>query len=256
MFEIRNLYYSVAEKPILRNISFGVAEGEFIGLLGPNGAGKTTLLRILSGTLRDYEGIATYKLLNINQLSPKSLARSIAVVPQETYFAFSHTVIEVVLMGRSPFQRHFAFESKEDIQIARAAMERTDCWQFANRTIDTLSGGEKQRVLLARALTQNPKVLLLDEPASHLDLKHQQSLFRLLKEINKKDGVTIICVAHDLNTALTYYNRLLLLKDGELLFQGETKDVMNEKNIEKVFDIVPKKVVTGEGSFFFFPENF
>lgn len=255
MLRTVNLSYSVNEKSILKNISFEVAEGEFIGLLGPNGAGKTTLLRIVSGALRDYEGVATYKLLNINQLSPKNLARSIAVVPQETFFAFSHTVLEVVLMGRSPFQRHFAFESNEDIQIARAAMERTDCWQFANRTIDTLSGGEKQRVLLARALTQKPEVLLLDEPASHLDLKHQQSLFRLLKEINKKDGVTIICVAHDLNTASTYCSRLLLLKDGELLFQGGTRDVMNEENIEKVFDITPKKVATEEGAFFFFPEN-
>lgn len=253
MLATKNLSYAIAGKQILKNISFEIEEGQFVGLLGPNGSGKTTLIRILSGIYRNYDGTASLKLLHLNRLPPRGLAQSIAVVPQEADFAFPFSALEIVLMGRSPFQKHFAFNSVADHQIARAAMEKTDCWQFAARPMDTLSGGEKQRVLLARALAQKPRILLLDEPASHLDFKHQRTLFSLLKNLNCEQKITIVCVVHDLNIASLYFDQLLLLKEGLLSIFGKTDEVLNRENIKKIFDIDFSEI-NHEGRRFFYPQ--
>lgn len=243
MISTRDLTYSVNGKPILDHVSFQINAGEFVGLMGPNGSGKTTLIKILSGGIRDHEGSATLHLLHINRLRARGLAQTLAVVPQEAHFAFPFTCLEVVLMGRHPFQKALAFDSDEDFQIAKQAMAQTDCWQFAERTIQTLSGGEKQRVLLARALAQKPKILLLDEPASHLDLKHQEVLFGLLKQLHQSERLTLLCVIHDLKSASEYPQRLLLLREGRLEVQGKTQEVLTEENIRKIFDVSLKKYV-------------
>jgi len=255
MLEIKKLSYAISGKQILKDVSFKIDRGEFVGLLGPNGAGKTTLLKILSGIYRDYTGAANLHLMPVKNLSPRGLAQTIAMVPQESHFAFSFSALEVVLMGRTPYKTRFSFDSEEDLQIARVAMDRTDCLQFANQDINTLSGGEKQRVLLARALAQKPQILLLDEPASHLDLKHQMELYHLLRDLNQQDGITIVCVVHDLNMASQYFSNLLFLKDGVLLLQGPARVLMTEKNLEQVFDVSCTQLKSSDGHSYFFPRG-
>ena len=237
MLQTTHLSYSLNGNPILTDVSLTVERGDFAGLMGPNGSGKTTLLRILSGVYHDYQGSATLNLLHINGLSPKGLAKTIAVVPQEAHFAFSFSAFEVVLMGRTPHRKNKMFESEDDLQMARVAMEKTDCWHLAKRNIQTLSGGEKQRVLLARALTQKPEILLLDEPASHLDLKHQRDLYRLLIELHQKERMTLLCVVHDLRSASRYFQKLFFLKNGVIEVSGKTSEVLTAENIERVFEV-------------------
>ena len=252
MFEIQKLSYSIRTKNILRNISFSLSPGDFSGLLGPNGSGKTTVIRALSG-VADYEGSIFLNGKDLKSYSRKEAAKVIAVVPQEAHFAFPFSAHEIVLMGRMPHQKHFAFDSKEDLAIAQKAMELTDCAQFADRAMDTLSGGEKQRVLLARALTQKPKILLLDEPASHLDLAHQQSLFKLLKKLNEEEGITILCVVHDLNIASLCCKKLLFLKEGELKVQGTVAEVANARTIRDIFGTDFRQITDENGHAYFFP---
>jgi len=255
MLEIKNLSYQINGNKILNDVSFKVEKGEFVGLLGPNGSGKTTLLRILSGVYRDYQGKANLNLIPVNKLSLQGLAKFIAVVPQDAHIPFSFSSLEIVLMGRTPYKKHFAFDSDVDLQIARVSMERTDCWQFANRDINTLSGGEKQRVLMARALAQKPRILLLDEPASHLDLKHQTDLYNLLVDLNQNDGLTVLCVVHDLNVASHYFQSLLFLKEGDLKLKGKTSEIMTEANLESIFDVPCSKLTSPSGDSYFFPRG-
>ncbi|MBI4411930.1 MAG: ABC transporter ATP-binding protein [Deltaproteobacteria bacterium] len=255
MIETKDLTYSVEDKKILEGVTFRMEQGDFVALLGPNGSGKTTLIKILSGVYRDYSGAANLNLMHIGRMRSRGIAQFVSVVPQEAHFAFPFTALEVVLMGRQAFQKNFSFDSAEDLQIASRAMERTDCRQFADRKISTLSGGEKQRVLLARALAQKPRFLLLDEPASHLDLKHQGDLFRLLVDLNRSDGIAVLCVVHDLNLASLYAKRLLCLKEGRLVLQGETGEVLTEENIRKVFGIPCRKLASPDGHSYFFPER-
>lgn len=255
MIETKNLSYSINGKKILDNVSFQIDRGDFVALLGPNGSGKTTLIKILSGVYRDYSGAANLNLMRIRQMRPRGIAQFVAVVPQEAHFAFPFTALEVVLMGRHPFQKNFSFDSAEDLQIAQRAMERTDCRQFADRKVSTLSGGEKQRVLLARALAQKPCFLLLDEPASHLDLKHQGDLFGLLVDLNRSDGIAVLCVVHDLNFASLYSKRLLCLKEGGLVVEGETREVMTEENMRQTFGVPCRKLTSPDGNSYFFPDR-
>lgn len=224
-----------------------------MGLMGPNGSGKTTLLRIVSGVLRNYQGDLTLHSKNLSRFSCRELAQTVAVVPQEAHFAFPFSALEVVLMGRHPYQKSFAFDSSTDLEIAHWAMQKTDCAQFAARSVETLSGGEKQRVLLARALAQKPKLLLLDEPATHLDLKHQIDLFELLTRFNHEEGLTIFCVMHDLNMAARYCPNLMLLKNGRVVGQGKTDEMLSEKKMSEVFDVSLKKISTPDGGMCFVP---
>lgn len=253
MLQTKNLSYSIKNQKILDDVSFTIERGEFSALLGPNGSGKTTLIKILSGVIRQYQGVATLHGLYINGLTPKGLAKTVAVVPQEANFIFPIKALEVVLMGRHPHQKGFAFDSLEDHQIAKSAMMKTDCWQFSARNIQTLSGGERQRVLLARALAQKPDILLLDEPANHLDLKHQKDLYELLDVLNKKEGVTILCVMHDLNWASRYARQVLLLKNGRVMANGSPRDVLNSANIASVFDVACTPLASPDGIAYFAP---
>lgn len=238
MIRLKNLSYSIGEKKILDDLHAAVQPGGITGLLGPNGSGKTTLIKILSGVLRDYSGTATIDLLEIGRQNARGLAQKVAVVPQDSYFSFPFSSLEVVLMGRYPHQKSgFSFESVEDLQIARVAMEKTDCLHLANQNIQTLSGGEKQRVLLARALAKKANILLLDEPAAHLDLKHQRELYQLLSDLSQKEKMTIMTVMHDLNVAAKYCREVLFLKEGRLKFHGKSAEVMTRHHLEEVFDL-------------------
>jgi len=240
---------------ILQDLRFAIAEGEFIGLLGPNGCGKTTLLNLLAGILRPSHGEIQLYQKDLQKYSRREVARLVSVLPQETLVDFPFSALEVVLMGRSPYLKRFQWESAEDLRLATEAMQLTDCWQFRERDVRSLSGGERERVLLARALAQQPKVLLLDEPTTHLDLKHQSGIYRLLRRLHREQGITILAVLHDLNFAANACARLLLLAEGGLRAEGSPDQVLRAETLREVFGAqVQRRVDAETGRPYFLPE--
>jgi len=221
----------------LENITFTVREGEIVGILGPNGSGKTTLLRTISRTLKPKVGAVFLDDVNVYDMSVKDVAKNIAVVPQETTFTFDFSSLDVVLMGRHPYIDRFGRESREDLAIAKKAMELTNTLSLAHRPMNELSGGEKQLVLIARALAQEPKVLLLDEPTTHLDINHQIQIMDLLSEICRVRALIVLAVFHDFNLAARYCDSAILLNRGRIYSVGSIDAVLNTENIRKVFRI-------------------
>jgi iron complex transport system ATP-binding protein len=232
---------------VLEDVNFAVKEGDFVGILGPNGSGKTTLLKSISRTLKPHVGTIMLNKNDIYSLKSVEVAKQMAVVPQETNIGFSFTALDVVLMGRNPHIGRFEMETERDVDIAKKAMTLTDTWQFAARPINELSGGEKQRVIIARALAQEPKVLLLDEPLTHLDIINQLEVMDLVKELCVKDKLIVLEVIHDLNLAARYCTSALLLKDKKIFAAGALEEVLTSENIKSVFEvnaIVKKHLVT------------
>ena len=232
----------------LDNINFSVREGEFIGILGPNGSGKTTALRAISRTLKPRVGTIFLDDENIYDIENREVAKNVAVVPQESISTFDFTTLDIVLMGRNPYIDRFRQESKEDLAIAKRVMELTNTWSFAERPVNELSGGEKQRVIIARALTQEPKILLLDEPTSHLDISNQLEIMDLIKRLCETKKLLIIAVFHDFNLAARYCDSIILLKEGKIVAVGKSDETLTSENVRKVFNvdtIVKKHPVTG-----------
>jgi iron complex transport system ATP-binding protein len=222
---------------VLEDVSLGVARGGVLGILGPNGSGKTTLLKVLAGLLRPDGGIVQLDGHDLARLSRAEVARRIAVVPQETHPAFEYTALEIVLMGRYPHLGAFAIEGPDDLRIAREALEATGTTALESRYFDTLSGGEKQRVVIAAALAQAAEILLLDEPTASLDLAYQLEIAALITRLNRERGVTLILSTHDLNLAASVCSRLTFLRDGRVLAAGETAQVLTTGNVERTFDV-------------------
>ncbi len=220
---------------IIRGLDLAVECGAFHGLLGPNGSGKTTLVKLLSGVLKPASGrIEVFGEVS-DSISLRKLAQKIAVVPQGSHIAFPFTALEIVLMGRAPHLGGLSLEGAGDIEIAREAMEMTGTWEFRNRTMEQLSGGEAQRVIVARALTQQPQILILDEPTVFLDIKHQIELMELLSDLNRNRGLTILAVSHDLNLTSRYIKRATLISDGVARAEGPPAQVLTSENIFDVF---------------------
>jgi ABC-type cobalamin/Fe3+-siderophores transport system ATPase subunit len=215
--------------------SFEVREGEILGLVGPNSSGKTTLLRLLSKVHAPGRGEIRFRGRPLDVVSRVALAREVAVVPQEEQLAFSVTVEELTLMGRYPRGAGRLFEGAEDLVRAREAMTLAGVLDLADQPVDTLAGGERQRVLLARALAQEPCVLLLDEPTSHLDLLHQRHLVGLLRRLNRDRGITVVFVSHDLNLAGELADRLLLVSGGRIVRLGPPEEVLDEAVLEAAY---------------------
>ena len=233
---------------VLEDIQFAVESGEFLGILGPNGSGKTTLLRSISRVLKPKKGTIFIGDTNIYKLKTLEVAKQLAVVPQDTPVTFDFTSLEVVLMGRNPHMPRFRMESREDLAIAKNSMELTSTWQFADRPVTELSGGEKQRVIIARALTQEPKILLLDEPTTHLDISNQLEIMDLIKNLCETKKLLIIAVFHDFNLAARYCESIILLNEGEIVAVGKSNETLTSENVRKVFSvdtIVKKHPVTG-----------
>jgi iron complex transport system ATP-binding protein len=218
----------------LQEAGFALPRNGLISIAGPNGAGKSTLLGILAGLRSPYLGSCTYEGKEIRQWPRREFARHVAFLPQSVRLEFPFTAEEVVLMGRTPYARGW-FQTEEDRAAAEEAMTTTDTLTFRARDFRTLSGGERQRVILASALTQRPDVLLLDEPATHLDLRHQLSLYRLLGELSKK--LLAVAVTHDLNIALQFSDRVMLLADGRIAGDGAPREVLNPELIAQVFGV-------------------
>jgi iron complex transport system ATP-binding protein len=233
---IEGLSFAYGDRPALSDIDLTVKSGEIVGLIGPNGSGKSTLIKLLSGALDGYSGKATVAGLDVAASAVRELARSVAVVPQEPRFAFPFSVMEIVLMGRHPHLAGLAFESPNDVELAREALERCGAAEFAGRPIQELSAGERQRVVFARALTQQPSVLLLDEPASFLDIRHQVELYDLVRVQAREAGVAVLSVLHDLNLAAEYCDRIVLLREGRVMAAGPTDEVFSYANLKAAFE--------------------
>jgi iron complex transport system ATP-binding protein len=223
--------------PVLNGVSADVGRGEILGILGPNGSGKTTLLRLLSGTRVPTAGDVLLDGTPLRRLSRRAVARRIAVVPQETHLAFDYTVMEMVLMGRHPHLGLFQIEGPADIDIGRDALHATGTADLEARQFNTLSGGEKQRVVIASALTQSSDILLLDEPTASLDLGYQLEVASLLRRLNRERGVTIAVSTHDLNFAASVCQRLVMLRAGRVIAVGTTADALTPGNVRALYGV-------------------
>jgi iron complex transport system ATP-binding protein len=238
MTELRIVQLSAAydRRPALDMISLHAPGGQVVGLVGPNGAGKTTLLRVLSGTLAPSSGSARLGEIDLVHSTAAERARHVAVVPQLARLPEGFSVADVVLMGRAPHLPRFGGERARDYEIAHQAMRRTDVWDLAERPASEISGGERQRVLLARALAQEPRLLLLDEATAHLDLKHQITTLNVVREL-AQSGIIVIAALHDLNLAALYADRLALMSGGRLLAFDAPSQVLTPSWLRTAYDV-------------------
>ncbi len=224
------------ERAVLHGVSLEVGAGEMLAIVGPNGAGKSTLLRILGGSLRSWRGEVEVLGAPLVSFDRRALARRVATVGQDNQAAFSFTVLEVVLMGRAPHLGSYHFESPADLALARAALARFDLTDLSARPIQELSGGERKRVFLARALAQEPRIALLDEPTAHLDLRHVADIFARFGELRADRGLAVVATLHDLNAAALYADRVLLLKDGVAMGYGAPREVLTAEKLREVYE--------------------
>lgn len=218
----------------LKDISFSVKKGEVFGIIGPNGSGKTTILRAISKIIPIKEGRVIFDKMDIRKIGFRRFAQSVGVVSQVEEIAFDMKVKELVLLGRIPHQR-FLLTTKSDIEIAEKSMELVGIINFKEKWMSQLSGGERQLAFICRALAQEPKILLLDEPTTHLDISYQVKILNIIRQLNRDLGLTIIIVLHDLNLAIEYLDSLLLLNKGNVYKIGEPSEVLTEETIEEVY---------------------
>jgi iron complex transport system ATP-binding protein len=229
--------YAAGAPLVVDGVSVRLDDGALAGILGPNGSGKTTLLRLLSGTRRPTSGRVLLDDRPLDLLSRRDAARQIAVVPQETELAFEYTAIEIVLMGRHPHLGVFTVEGPDDLRIARDAMAATGTSHLEDRPFHELSGGEKQRIVIAAALAQSANLLLLDEPTASLDLGYQLEISSLLSRLNQDHRVTMTISTHDLNLAAAICRELILMRNGRVLAAGPTSEVLTPENIALLYDV-------------------
>ena len=235
--EIRDLKYSYNKYPVLDGIQLDVREGEILGILGPNGCGKTTLLKNLNKNLSPMGGCIMLDGTDLDTLAKRDIAKTVAVVPQTNEIRFSFTAREIVSMGRMPFQRTMEGESREDARIVDEAIAKVGLTHLAGRHINTMSGGERQRVMIARALAQTPRILLMDEPTLHLDINTQLEALDLIYELSKKSGLTVVIVSHDLPMVAKYCDRIAMIHDHKVMCCGTPEEVLTPENMRIVFSI-------------------
>ena len=229
----KNVFVSIGKKEIVRDVSIRVQDGQIVGLFGPNGSGKSTLLKSLYRVLKPSAGHIFFDDVDLNQIPHQESAKNMAVVTQFTTLNFDFTVEEMVLMGRSPHKKAFDRDTPEDFAIVHRCLERVDMEDFAKRKFSTLSGGEKQRILLARALAQETRTLILDEPTNHLDIKYQLQTMDIIKGLGKG----VLMALHDLNLAFQYCDYVFLMKDGQVVASGTPSDVITEERVRQVYEV-------------------
>ena len=237
MLRAESVSFGYDEGFTLNDVSVTIPAGSLTGLLGPNGSGKTTLLKLLSGVLRPQTGRVMLGNRALTSMTRRELARHVASVPQETHPAFDYSVMEMVLMGRHPHLSAFQLEGPADFGIARDALDATGTRYLADRKYMTLSGGEKQRVVIASALAQSTEVLLLDEPTASLDLRYQLDVASLLARLNRERKVTMVLATHDLNLAASLCERLIVMRGGRILTAGPTREVLTGDTVRQLYDV-------------------
>ena len=235
-------------KNVLDSVGLAVHGGEILGILGPNGSGKSTLLRIICGLLTPDSGRVLLDGQPLKKYYPRELARLLAYVPQVPLSAFAFTVQELVLMGRFAHTGLLGLAGGSDLAVARQAMIMTDTLQFAGRSLSELSGGEAQRVMIARALAQQPQLALLDEPTSHLDIKNQLTIYRMMGRLAHNWGMAVVCVSHDVNLAGRFADELVLMRDGQVLAAGRPEAVINQENLARAYEVQIDLIQAPDGS--------
>jgi iron complex transport system ATP-binding protein len=235
ILEIENLSLTIGQNPILRDVNFSVPEGQYLSIVGPNGAGKSSLLKCLMGIRSDWSGAVRVKGQSSETLTQKQLAAQVCYVPQADGTQFPFTVRQFVLMGRYPHHTPFTFTGSEDGEVVQRSLSLTGTERFAERDIRTLSGGERQKVLIAAALAQGAQVLLLDEPTTFLDPLHAGDVQSLLQDLNRSSGVTILAVTHDINHAALYSDRVVALVEGQLAFDGPPERFMENEVLRSIY---------------------
>ena len=231
---VDKLTYSRGKHKILNSVDIFLHKSQFIGLIGPNGTGKSTLLRLMAGLLKPDSGTIFYKNHDLNEMSALEVAKAITYMPQSTVLDYEFTVSQLVLMGRHPHRKKWHFTQRDDELIADKAMEQTGIYHLKDRYITSLSGGERQLVFLAKAITQQSEVILLDEPTSDLDIYHQVQIAEVIQEL-VGEGKVVLAAIHDINLATRYCDQLMLLGNGELISRGTPEEVITNDNLLKVF---------------------
>lgn len=232
---VRNLVCGYGDKDIVKSVSFFVNRGEFVGIVGANGCGKTTMLRALIGLLPLNDGVIEIYGKNLSEMSRKEISQKVALVPQMMEPIRGFTVAEMILLGRTPYFERFSFETEDDHSVKRWVIKELKMEDIADTPVTNLSGGEFQRVAIARALAQEPRLMLLDEPISHLDIRYQVKILKLLRKIRQTR--TVIATFHDLNMAARFCQRLILMKNGEIIATGKPDEVLTRENIWKAYRI-------------------
>ena len=236
--ETKDLKVLLNKNEILKGIDIELGNKEFIGVIGPNGSGKSTLLKCLYRNLSPSSGSIYIDNIEIGKISTRESAKKIGVLAQHNNQSFDFTVLDMVLMGRSPYKKLMDRDTKEDYEIVYEAIDKVNIRHLANRSFNSLSGGEQQRVILARALAQKTKCLILDEPTNHLDIKYQLQLMEIVKDL----GIEVIAAIHDLNIAAMYCDKIYVLKNGEIVAYGTPKDVLTKELIKEVYDVDAKVI--------------
>lgn len=222
---------------ILDEIDSVFEKGYIYGVLGPNGAGKTTLVKSLIRLNNISSGSINYDEISVYDIPRSSLAKKVSFLPQDTAIAIEFTVYDIIAMGRTPHIKRFSAMTQADIDAVLRAMELTNVKHLRDRDIRSLSGGERQRVILARCIAQETKWIVLDEPVANLDIKHQIELMKLMTKMKNRQEKSVVAVLHDINLALKYCDKIILMRDGKIFKQGFAKDVINEKNLREVFEV-------------------
>ncbi|MCX5782579.1 MAG: ABC transporter ATP-binding protein [Elusimicrobia bacterium] len=238
ILELRSVASGYSGKEVVSDISFVLEEGGFLGIIGPNGAGKTTLFRTITKIIEPMRGTVLFSGRDIGGIKRHELAREVSAMLPLYDLPFSYSVLDFVMMGRFPHQKRFGLPSKKDLEITRKSLELTDAWHLSGRRLHEISGGERQRVILAQALAQEPRLLLLDEPTAYLDLGHQIAILDVIKKLNRENGLSIITILHDLNLAGEYCSRILMLNGGKIFMEGTPHEVLKYQNIEQVYKTV------------------
>jgi iron complex transport system ATP-binding protein len=235
MLDVRGLRLAYGDRAVLKDVGLAVAEGEVVGLVGPNGCGKSSLLKAITGVVERQAGEVKVDGVDIRAASARDLARKVAVVPQSPTLPLGYTAREVVVMGRTPYLGFFDQESASDYRLADDALALVGSQHLASRPVDELSGGERQNVVIARALVQKTRLLLLDEPTANLDIGHQISIARLLKRLAAEQGVAVVAALHDLTLAALHCDRIVLLAGGVVVADGEPTSVFTADNLQLAY---------------------
>lgn len=237
-----NINITLEKNNILKGINIEVDNKEVVGIIGPNGSGKSTFLKCIYRVLKPSDGAILLDKVDIKNMTVKESSKRLAVLSQHNNYNFDFTVKDIVLMGRSPHKKFMERDNKEDYDIVNDALKKVEMLEFKDRSFQSLSGGEQQRVILARALAQQPQCLILDEPTNHLDIKYQLQLMRIVKNLN----IEVIAAIHDLNIAAMYCDKIYVLKDGEIIKYGNPKEVLTQKLIKEVYEVDAEVILNNE----------